>query len=99
MCFRFPPSSLWQVHPKTKIEEQDELSSLLQVPLVVSSATLMACTVVQEGYVSCNLCTLGVHYPPTFLVPLFLHGILVHSLHRGYLKWSWFVRNRFASGF
>lgn len=24
------------VHPKTKIEEQDELSSLLQVPLVVS---------------------------------------------------------------
>ena len=25
-----------QVHPKTKIEDQDELSSLLQVPLVVS---------------------------------------------------------------
>ena len=25
-----------KVHPKTKIEDQDELSSLLQVPLVVS---------------------------------------------------------------
>lgn len=28
-----------QVHPKTKIEDQDELSSLLQVPLVVSLKT------------------------------------------------------------
>lgn len=27
------------VHPKTTIEEQDELSSLLQVPLVVSCGT------------------------------------------------------------
>jgi len=27
------------VHPKTKIEEQDELSSLLQVPLVVSPSS------------------------------------------------------------
>ena len=27
-----------QVHPKTKIEDQDELSSLLQVPLVVRKA-------------------------------------------------------------
>ncbi len=34
------------VHPKTKIEEQDELSSLLQVPLVVSHA----CTLVGSCY-------------------------------------------------
>lgn len=27
------------VHPKTSIEDQDELSSLLQVPLVVSTGT------------------------------------------------------------
>ena len=28
------------VHPKTSIEDQDELASLLQVPLVVSSLVL-----------------------------------------------------------
>lgn len=28
------------VHPKTSIEDQDELSSLLQVPLVVSEGTV-----------------------------------------------------------
>ena len=34
LCWYF----VWcQVHPKTKIEDQDELSSLLQVPIVVSA--------------------------------------------------------------
>ena len=32
---RFVSLHFLQVHPKTKIEDQDELSSLLQVPLVV----------------------------------------------------------------
>ena len=32
-----------QVHPKTKIEDQDELSSLLQVPLVVSWCENVLC--------------------------------------------------------
>jgi len=31
------------VHPKTKIEDQDELSSLLQVPLVVSKKCHFLC--------------------------------------------------------
>ena len=30
-------SIVFQVHPKTSVEDQDELSSLLQVPLVVGN--------------------------------------------------------------
>ncbi len=38
------PVGLLQVHPKTKIADQDELSSLLQVPLVVSHGHHFHCS-------------------------------------------------------
>ena len=34
-CVQYVLSHTAQVHPKTKTAEQDELSSLLQVPIVV----------------------------------------------------------------
>ena len=34
-CVQYVLSHIAQVHPKTKTAEQDELSSLLQVPIVV----------------------------------------------------------------
>lgn len=37
------------VHPKTSIEDQDELSSLLQVPLVVSTAAARRVSVSRSG--------------------------------------------------
>lgn len=39
------------VHPKTSIEDQDELSSLLQVPLVVS--ILVLCLLLKQIPLSC----------------------------------------------
>ena len=52
-----------QVHPKTKTAEQDELSSLLQVPIVVgvnaSGTVLLSCTSYQRD-LHCVCCALYV---------------------------------------
>ena len=42
------------MHPKTKVEEQDELSSLLQVPLVVSEGTSSRKDFVRGGCPGCK---------------------------------------------